>query len=151
MNVACGMEMSISLKLCGAEVYVCKEGEMKCWFGRGTKPTGTNVARMERIYHKHNDKSTRHVFIFLQQLLGGGEFCGIECWKVGNKFYVFGTIFFGMIAVKLFLLFNILNFYHKAFLAWNGVVKKPLKWQKCFVADVPYFENLLCFLIAARD
>ena len=44
MHVACGMEMSISLKPCGAEVYVCNEGEMKCWFGRGTKPTGTNVA-----------------------------------------------------------------------------------------------------------
>ena len=49
MHVACGMEMSISLKLCGAEVYDFNEGEMKCWFGRGTKPTGTNVARMERI------------------------------------------------------------------------------------------------------
>jgi hypothetical protein len=56
-----------------------------------------------------------------------------------------------MVAVKLFLLFNIPNFYHKAFLAWNGVVKKPLKWQKCFVAAVPIFENLLCFLIAARN
>ena len=94
MHVACGMEMSISMKLCGAEVYVCNEGEMKCWFGRGTKPTGTNVARMERIYRKHNDKSTLNVFYFSAQLLGGGEFCGIECWKVGNKFYVFGTIFF---------------------------------------------------------
>jgi len=73
MHVACGMEMSISLKLCGAEVYVCNEGEMKCSFGRGTKPTRTNVARMERIYRKHNDNSTRNVFIFLQQLLGGGE------------------------------------------------------------------------------
>jgi hypothetical protein len=29
--------------------------------------------------------------------------------------------------------------------------QKPLKWQKCFVAVVPYFENLLCFLIATRD
>jgi hypothetical protein len=29
--------------------------------------------------------------------------------------------------------------------------QKPLKWQKCFVAAVPYFENLLCFLIATRD
>jgi hypothetical protein len=56
-----------------------------------------------------------------------------------------------MVAVKLFLLFNILNYFHKAFLAWNGVSKKPLKWQKCFVTDVPYFENLLCFLFAARD
>ena len=33
MNVACGMEMSISPKLCGAEVYACNEGKMKCWFG----------------------------------------------------------------------------------------------------------------------
>jgi hypothetical protein len=49
---------------------------------------------MERMYRKHNDNSTRNVFVFLQQLLGGGEICGIECWKVGNKFYVFGTIFF---------------------------------------------------------
>jgi hypothetical protein len=74
MNVACGMEMSISLKLWGAEVYVCNEGEMKCWFGRGTKPTGTNVAEMERIYRKHNDKSTRHVFIFCNNR-----------WVVGNS------------------------------------------------------------------
>jgi hypothetical protein len=81
MNGACGMEMSISLKLCGAEVYVCNEGEMKCWFGRGTKPTGTNAAGMERIYRKHTDKSTRHDFIFLQQLLGGGEFCGFLYWR----------------------------------------------------------------------
>jgi len=29
--------------------------------------------------------------------------------------------------------------------------QKPLKWQKCFVAAVPIFENLLCFLIAARN
>jgi hypothetical protein len=30
MNVACGMEMSISLKPCGAEVYACNVGEMQC-------------------------------------------------------------------------------------------------------------------------
>jgi hypothetical protein len=29
--------------------------------------------------------------------------------------------------------------------------QKPLKWQKSFVAAVPYFENLLCFLITAGD
>ena len=28
MYVACGMEMSISLKQCGAEVYVCNESVM---------------------------------------------------------------------------------------------------------------------------
>jgi len=28
MYVACGMEMSISLKMCGAEVYVCNESGM---------------------------------------------------------------------------------------------------------------------------
>jgi len=33
MNVACGMEMSISPKLRGAEVYACNVGKMKCWFG----------------------------------------------------------------------------------------------------------------------
>ena len=72
MHVACGMEMSISLKLCGAEVYVCNEVEMKCWFGRGTKPTGTNVARMERIYRKHRDNQ-HDIFLFTAQLMGGGE------------------------------------------------------------------------------
>jgi len=74
MHVACGMEMSISLKLCDAEVYVCNEGEMKCWFGRGTKPTGTNVARMERIYRKHKNKSIRNVFIYCNNF-----------WVVGNS------------------------------------------------------------------
>ena len=33
MNVACEMEMCISPKLCGAEVYACNEDKMKCWFG----------------------------------------------------------------------------------------------------------------------
>ena len=74
MNVACGMEMSISLKLCGAEVYVCNEGEMKCWFGRGTKPTGTNSAGMERIYRKRM-KITTLIFLF---------FCNYY-WVVGNS------------------------------------------------------------------
>ena len=74
MHVACGMEMSISLKLCGAEVYVCNEVEMKCWFGRGTKPTGTNVARMERIYRKHAINTTL-IFLF---------FCN-NYWVVGNS------------------------------------------------------------------
>ncbi len=69
MHVACGMVMSISLKLCGAEVYVCNEGEMKCWFGRGTKPTGTNVARMERIYRKHAINTTL-IFYFSATTIG---------------------------------------------------------------------------------
>ena len=145
MHVACGMEMSISLKLCGAEVYVCNEVEMKCWFGRGTKPTGTNVARMERIYHKHNDKSTRHVFIFLLQQMGGGEFCGIECWKVGNKFYVFGTIFFLNGCSKIILTFQYSKLLSQSIFGMEWGRQKPLKWHKCFVAAVPYFENLLCF------
>ena len=34
MHVACGMEMSISLKLCDAEVYVCNEGVMQCKVSR---------------------------------------------------------------------------------------------------------------------
>ncbi len=36
MNVACGMAMSISPKLCGAEVYACNEGKMKCRVSGGT-------------------------------------------------------------------------------------------------------------------
>ena len=83
--------------------------------------------------------------------MGGGEFCGIECWKVGNKFYVFGTVFFGMVAVKLFLLFNHSQLLSQSIFGMEWGRQKPLKWQKCFVAAVPYFENLLCFLIAARN
>ena len=72
MNVACGMEMSISPKLCGAEVYACNAGKMKCWFGRGTKPTGTNGDEMERIYRKHTENQL-DIFLFTAQLMGGGE------------------------------------------------------------------------------
>jgi hypothetical protein len=38
--------------------------------------------------------------------MGGGEFCGIECWKVGNKFYVFGTITFWNGCRKIILTFQ---------------------------------------------
>ena len=92
---------------------------------RHEQEAGTKWKRNGTHLPQAHEKLNTYFFIFLQQLMGGGEFCGIECWKVGNKFYVFGTIFFGIVAVKLFLLFNILNFYHKAFLAWNGVVKNP--------------------------
>ncbi len=127
-------------------MYVCNVGEMKCWFGRGTKPTGTNVAGMERIYRKHIDKTTRHVFIFLQLLLGDGEFCGIECWKVGNKFYVFGSIFFLLNGCrKIILTFQHSQLLLQSIFGMEWGRQKPLKWQKCFVAAVPYFENLLCF------
>lgn len=84
-----------------------------------------NEARMERIYRKHMINTTLF-FIFLQPLMGGGENCGIECWKGGDKFYVFGTFTFsGMVAVKLLLLFNILNFLSKSILSWNGIIKNP--------------------------
>ena len=59
-------------KLCGAEVYACNAGKMKCWFGRGTKPTGTNGDEMERIYRKHKDNQL-DIFLFTAQLMGGGE------------------------------------------------------------------------------
>ena len=66
------MEMSISPKLCGAEVYACNVGKMKCWFGWGTKPTGTNGDEMERIYRKHTENQL-DIFLFTAQLMGGGE------------------------------------------------------------------------------
>jgi hypothetical protein len=101
---------------------------------------------MERIYRKHIDKTTRHVFIFLQLLLGDGEFCGIECWKVGNKFYVFGSIFFLLNGCrKIILTFQHSQLLLQSIFGMEWGRQKPLKWQKCFVAAVPYFENLLCF------
>ena len=76
MNVACGMEMSISPKLCGAEVYACNVGKMKCWFGRGTKPTGTIWRRNGTHLPQAHGKSTRHI-LFTAQLMGGGEIVDI--------------------------------------------------------------------------
>ena len=72
MNVACGMEMSITPKLCGAEVYACNVGKMKCWFGRGTKPTGTKWRRNGTHLPQAHVQSTRHI-LFSAQLMGGGE------------------------------------------------------------------------------
>jgi hypothetical protein len=144
MNVACGMEMSISLKLCGAEVYVCNEGEMKCWYGRGTKPTGTNVAGMERIYRKHIDKSTRNVFIFLQQLMGGGEFSGIECCKVGNKFYVFGTITFWNGCRKIILTFQHSQLLSQSIFGMEWGRQKTPEMAKMFCGCCPHILKTFC-------
>ena len=83
--------------------------------------------------------------------MGGGEFCGIECRKVGNKFYVFGTLFFLNGCRKIILTFQHSQLLSQSIFGMEWGRQKPLKWQKCFVAVVPYFENLLCFLIATRD
>ena len=61
-----------------------------------------NGTHLPQAHEKHNTD----FFIFLQLLMGGGEFCGIECWKVGNKFYVFGTVFFWNGCRKIILTFQ---------------------------------------------
>ena len=56
-----------------------------------------------------------------------------------------------MVAVKLFLLFNILNFYHKAFLAWNGVVKNPWNGKNVLWLLSPILKTFCIFLFATRN
>jgi len=62
-------------KPCGAEVYACNVGEMKCGSVEVRNRPERNGDEMERIYRKHMAIKLG-IYLFSAQLMGGGVFCG---------------------------------------------------------------------------